>query len=109
MLLNAFSANMLVDLPSTVTFTDIFAHEARNLLLAESDGEEEVRSAVGHADTAAVFSAVLGLAVPCRRETVRLASGDSAIIGQYFGPRLPEGATALPAGATIRWLKVSVA
>ena len=46
MILNAFSANMLVDLPSTVTFTDIFAHEARNLLLAESDGES-VRARTG--------------------------------------------------------------
>lgn len=28
---------------------------------------------------------------------------DAALIGQYIGPRLPEGATELPAGATIEW------
>lgn len=33
----------------------------------------------------------------------------SAIVGQYDGPRLPEGAIALPEGASIRWVFVYVA
>ena len=111
MLLNAFSLNMLAEIPATVQVSEITAARARQFLLlaAEELGEAEViRSAVGHADTAAVFTAVLGLPVPCNRATVTLHPGDSAIVGQYAGPRLPEGATVLPEGATIKWLVVSI-
>lgn len=101
-LLNAFSANMLDDFPCSVKFTEISPATAR------CDLAGEVQSAVGHADTAAVFSAVLGLDVPCRRETVALHQGQTAIVGQYSGPRLPEGATTLPEGSDIRWLMVEV-
>lgn len=107
-LLNAISANMLAEFPVSVTFTEISPADARAHLLAESSGEAEIRSAVGHAETAAVFSSVIGLPVPCRRETVVLARGESAIVGQYSGPRLPGGATSLPENATLRWLRVSV-
>lgn len=65
-------------------------------------------SAVGHELTAAVFSAVLGVPVACRRETVCLPYGARVVVGQYRGPRLPEGATSLPEGATIEWLHVEV-
>jgi hypothetical protein len=110
-LLNAFSANMLGAFPSSVTFTEISADSARlNLMLAaEEAGESEfIRSAVGHADTAAVFASVLGVPVPCNRVTVTLTPGDSAIVGQYIGPRLAEGAKELPEGATIKWLLATV-
>ena len=110
-LLNAFSANMLAEFPVNVKFTEISAAEARAALMcaAEADGEADcIRSAVGHADTAAVFESVLNVPVPCRRETVLLGNGDWAVVGQYSGPRLPEGATILPEGATIRWLLVEV-
>ena len=63
---------------------------------------------VGHADTAAVFSSVLGVEIPCNRATVALKEGDVALVGQYSGPRLPEGATALPEGAAIKWVVVGV-
>ncbi len=101
-LLNAFSANMMAEFPCSVRLTEISEASAR----LELSGE--VQSAVGHADTAAVFSAVLGISVPCRRETVTLRPGQRAIIGQYSGPRLPEGATTLPDGATIKWLLAEV-
>jgi hypothetical protein len=39
---------------------------------------------------------------------VSLVPGDRVLVGQYSGTRLPEGATTLPEGATIRWLVVSV-
>ena len=110
-LLNAFSANMLAELPASVAFTEVSADDARIALMcaAEESGEAEcIRSAVGHADTAAVFSTALGVPVPCRRETVTLTRGQQAIIGQYSGPRLPEGATALPEGASIKWMVVVV-
>ena len=99
-LLNAFSLNMVVGNVDIVvrgvslkTAAIIAVHCA---------------SAVGHADTAAVFSSVLGVPVPCNRATVTLKEGDVALVGQYSGPRLPEGCSTLPEGATIKWVVVGV-
>lgn len=68
---------------------------------------DDITSVVGHADTAAVFAAVLGRPVECKRVSVSIGSDDTLLVGQYYGPRLPEGATALPAGARIVWLAVT--
>lgn len=100
---NAFSLNML---PTTtkrmnVRFEVLGVEEAKRLL---SDGYE---SAVGHADTAAVFSRSLGVQLEARRVTFKMREGDRILVGQYTGPRLPEGATALPEGATITWWLVT--
>ena len=101
-ILNAFSANMLVGgFPASVKFTEITAAKA-------ADMAEGAVSAVGHADTAALFSRVLGVEVAANRATVALYRGNVAILGQYSGPRLPEGTTELPAGAKITWLLVEV-
>lgn len=61
--------------------------------------------AIGHADTAAVVAADLGVPVDRlhARVSVTLRDGDSMWVAQYRGPRLPEGATSLPDGATIEW------
>jgi len=76
-------------------------------------------SCIGHADVAAVINGQLGLSelgpdsngVVPRYEMVRssisLNPGDVLWVAQYCGPRLPEGATTLPEGATIRWYKVT--
>jgi hypothetical protein len=69
-------------------------------------GGEQCESAVGHADTAALFSRILGQPVETKRQSIELWEGDVVLIGQYSGPRLPEGATELPAGATIEWYAV---
>ena len=101
-ILNAFSANMLVGgFPASVKFTEITAAKAAIKALG-------ALSAVGHGDTAALFSKVLGIAVQPNRATVRLYQGDTAILGQYVGPRLPEGVTELPEGAKITRLLVEV-
>ena len=99
-ILNAFSLNMIVG-NADVVVREI--SRAMAAILADA-----CVSAVGHADTAAVFSNVLGVAVPCNRATVALKEGDVALVGQYSGPRLVEGATSLPEGATIKWLVVGV-
>lgn len=101
-LLNAFSLNMLTVFPAQPLFEEIPLEEVRTAL---ADGFE---STVGHADTAAVFTDVLGIKVPAIRSTIILNKGDVAIIGQYRGPRLPEGAHQLPEGATIQWLRMTV-
>lgn len=103
LILNAFSANMLPTFPATAKFAEISLVEARALLLAEG-----VDSAVGHSDTAAVFSTVLGVQVAFVRKNVSLKATDRAVLGQYIGPRLAEGATALPEGATIKWLLLEI-
>jgi len=71
----------------------------------------EVVSAVGHADTAAVFAAVLGRPVPVNRISVRLVGESLALVGQVVRPdggpyRLPEGSTTLPDDAVIEWWTV---
>ena len=102
-ILNAFSLNMISGdiFLGAVNFQKISLEDAR----AFATGAE---SAVGHADTAAVFSAVLGHNVPMNRTTVTLKGGGTALVGQYKGPRLPEGATALPEGAVIEWYWITV-
>ena len=99
-LLNAFSLNMIVG------NADIVVREITQVTAASLAAT--CTSAVGHADTAAVFSSVLGVEIPCNRATVALKEGDVALVGQYSGPRLPEGATLLPEGATIKWVVVAV-
>lgn len=101
-LLNAFSLNMLATLPAAPRFTELTLEQARILL------ETGLDSAVGHADTAAVFEDVLGMSVPAVRATLLLHPGDKAVIGQYRGPRMPEGAHQLPEGATIQWILLEV-
>ena len=99
-ILNAFSLNMLVG-NADVVVREISVTVAASLAA-------DYTSAVGHADTAAVFSSVLGVEIPCNRATVALKEGDAALVGQYSGPRLAEGATSLPEGATIKWVVVGV-
>ena len=99
-ILNAFSLNMIVG-NADVVIREISATTAASLAA-------NCTSAVGHADTAAVFSSVLGVEIPCNRVTVALKEGDVALVGQYSGPRLPEGASTLPEGATIKWMVVAV-
>jgi len=118
LVLNAFSASMLdlepaptgdrigdllrTMVPVNVTFKVITEQQARALL---ANG---FVSAVGHADTAALFSNILGVDIRPNRVSVRLTEGEQALLGQYSGPRLPEGATALPEGAKITWIRVEV-
>jgi hypothetical protein len=66
----------------------------------------EVGSCVGHADTAALFSRILGREIPMNRTSIKLVKGTILLVGQYIGPRLPEGAATLPEGAVIEWWTV---
>jgi hypothetical protein len=102
---NAFSLNMIADLQTTgkvITVTPLTFQQAVEKLSAG------FISAVGHTDTARIFTDLLKMYVHPSRATVSLGEGASLIVGQYIGPRLPEGATSLPEGANIRWLLVEV-
>ncbi|NQV12045.1 DUF1874 domain-containing protein [Candidatus Uhrbacteria bacterium] len=99
---NAFSLGMLESLTSTIKVKEVTLEEARGLVKA---GFESI---VGHANTAAVFSEQLGVEVVMNRISFSLAKGDQMLVGQYKGPRLPEGATCLPEGSSIAWCTLTV-
>ena len=65
-------------------------------------------SVVGHEDTANLFSNLLDMPIPMNRVSITLNKGDVLIVGQYTGPRLPEGTSILPEGASINWMCVQV-
>ena len=65
-------------------------------------------SAIGHADTAAVVSDLLHVALPANRVSLTLQPGDSIIVAQVQGGRLLEGATTLPEGFEIKFLRVDI-
>lgn len=100
-LLNSFSLNMLTR-PAKPLIEDISLEEAKKLL------QDGFTSAVGHTDTANILADLIQIPVEPARITVSLEKGEVALIGQYIGPRLPEGTTTLPAGSTIQWIKVTV-
>jgi hypothetical protein len=97
---NAFSLNMLKTLHADISIRPLTVEQVKEWSI--------LVSAIGHADTAAVFSTVLGRDLPANRATLSLETGDRIIVGQYRGPRLPEGTTELPEGATIEWCLVAL-
>ena len=105
---NAFSLNMLPVWATggTLQFKRLTLQAARELVQ-----EFDYTSAVGHADVAALFTEALGVKVPMNRINAELLPGledDCVLVGQYYGPRLAEGTTTLPAGAEIRWVLVTL-
>jgi Domain of unknown function (DUF1874) len=105
---NAFSLNMVGSFPAMFVFDEITGAQASDLVqAAEANGSLE--SCVGHADTAVVFGAVLGANIAPARVNVSITAGDGhvVLVGQYSGPRLPEGCKTLPEGSTIKWILVS--
>lgn len=102
---NAFSLNMI---PASMTLASVNIHKVTAAGTTELLLARPFTSVVGHKETAAVFTDVLSVPVEFNRETVTLAPGDRLIVGQYTGPRLPEGATTLPEGASIRWLCLEI-
>lgn len=89
-LLNAFSLQMLAVLTCTVKFTEV------------DELPEGLKSAVGHADTAAV------LGVECNRINVVLHQGETAYVAQLMGGRLPEGSTTLPEGFKFKYIRIDL-
>ena len=104
---NAFSLNML-DLEVGITNLQV-CPTTPEFIREDVEAAGGFTSIVGHADTAAVFSSLLGLDVPCNRTTFHLEEGVTLFVGQYKGPRLPEGATTLPEGAKVEWAMVLIA
>lgn len=104
---NAFSPSMLPSSKEGAVVSAHFHHlsqdEARAFL-----ADREFQSAVGHADTAGLFSQLLGKPVAENRVNVSLSAEGPLLLGSYAGPRLPPGATELPEGAKITWYVVTL-
>jgi hypothetical protein len=99
---NAFSLNMLkFGKEYRIQLTPI--HNPKTFVK-----EKEMISAVGHSDTAKIFAEILDRPVVANRVSVQLTPADVLLVGQYRGPRLPEGSTTLPEGATIEWTLVEL-
>lgn len=96
---NAFSLNM-------VTFNNLSLLRIKKV--SAFDIPKDVKSVIGHPDTATLVSNLLGFECPYNRVSLTLNSIDVLYVAQYKGPRLPEGATELPAGATIDFLEVTM-
>ena len=59
---------------------------------------------LGHKDVAAIVGSELGREIKFERVTLPpFKAGDEVLVAQYVGPRLPEGATTLPEGASIAY------
>ena len=101
---NAFSIQMITGLLMeggvNVSFTEISN-------LAEIK-EAETVSAVGHPDTAAVISDLLGKEVPPNRISINLQKGDVLYVAQIIGGRLPEGCKTLPENFSLKFYKVEI-
>lgn len=102
-LFNAFSIQMISALEeASVSFKKINIEQAKNLL------NNDIDSYIGHADTAVVVSNLLGMEVPAQRRFGTLTSGETAVVAQVLGGRLPEGCTVLPDGMSIQFFQVTV-
>lgn len=100
---NAFSLQMLdMDVAHTVQAAPVTAAETAEALRGG------FTSAIGHADTARVVSGLLGLDVPASRANIHLTAADILYVAQVTGGRLPEGATTLPPGMTLAFVRVTV-
>lgn len=97
-LTNAFSINMLHS-DVVVDFREITPEKAKEYITSA----KEFECAIGHTDTATVVGNMLGIELQPNRVSVSLNYPDDIIVAQYTGPRLPEGATTLPEGATIKF------
>lgn len=101
--LNAFSISMLPSQGGTVKFTPLSSEEVMRAITGKI-----IVSHIGHSSTAAVIGKDLNInnLYTCRDNFILF--NDAAIVAQYVGPRLPEGATELPEGATIKYFMVEL-
>jgi len=97
---NAFSLQML----DTAVSTDIRVTPVDASVVANAN----FTSVIGHPDTAVIVSSILGKDVACNRTSVSLTKGDTLFVAQVIGGRLPAGATTLPDGFRLAFLKVTI-
>ena len=100
---NSFSLQM-IDLAevSAASFREVTPDYVRDKISAG------FTSAVGHFETAAVLSKILGTEITRNRINITLSRRDTLIVAQLQGGRLPEGSTQLPDGVSFKFIEVKV-
>lgn len=102
-LMNALPASFMVPM-GTVDIKPISVETAVRIYDAYV-----TESGIGHADTAALVSGILGREVPMNRVSLAWTPGTIILGALYTGPRLPEGTTVLPEGASLSFYVVGPA
>jgi hypothetical protein len=97
---NAFSLNMLVSLTANIKTEELTVPQVKEEL------ENGYESGMGHSTE--LISEILGMDIPQNRTSNKIQDGESILVAQYVGPRLPEGATELPENASLKFIKVTV-
>ena len=100
---NAFSLQMVKDSCKVDIRKNVSLEEAKAMVRSSTGWT----SVVGHADTAAVISGLLGVNVAYNRVAVTLEKGGTILVAQVNG-RLPEGCTTLPEGVRLDWCTVTI-
>lgn len=102
-LANAFSLQMLSGPVQNLVVTSLTLKEIKVEL-----SSAYFLSIVGHSDTANILTELLGKEVKCNRESIILTQEDILVVAQVIGGRLPEGATTIPEGTEIQFLRVEL-
>lgn len=97
---NAFSLKMLSSFAANIRTEELTVPQVKETL------SEGFQSGMGHSTE--LVSEILGMDIPMNRTNDKIQDGESVLVAQYVGPRLPEGATELPEGATLKFIKVTV-
>ena len=113
---NAFSLQMICsEKPSVVKITRVdktalikYCHNDMHGKHGQESLSLAGESIIGHADTAACLTKILGVPVPMNRKNISLSPGDVLFVAQVTGGRLPEGIMMLPEGTAFVFLKVEV-
>lgn len=110
---NSFSLSMLdtwrlEDAESVTQISVTPVSDPRTWLTEAEELHGKAVSAVGHSDTAKLFSDILWRNIEFNRQSIKLDESIELLVGQLVGPRPPEGSATLPEGAVIKWLAVSI-
>ncbi|NCC88516.1 MAG: hypothetical protein EOM05_11775 [Clostridia bacterium] len=94
---NAFSLNMVSEDNYGICVETVSLEDVVNAMPKSVIGHKELADSLASSWEGFVFN----------RETVTLGLLDTLFVIQYSGPRLPEGATSLPEGAKLKYLKIT--
>lgn len=68
----------------------------------------DVKSCIGHEEIAKIASQILGFQVKASQIDINLGADDRLFVAQYNGTTIPDDATKLPDGASMKFFEVSI-
>lgn len=107
---NAFSISMVSSYIENSDYRDVDVkiREVTQHIVSKELKRLGVESYIGHADTALILSGILDVDIPINRGSLTIEFDESIFVAQYSGPRLPEGSTQLPEGASFKFYEIWV-